>query len=57
MIGGGIGGIVAAKTAVKIGAKVALIEQSLLGGECLSSVIVTKAFLKCANIAHTARLS
>lgn len=56
VIGGGIGGITTAKKTVKLGAKVAIIENFLLGGETLySGSITSKAFLKCANIAHAAK--
>jgi pyruvate/2-oxoglutarate dehydrogenase complex dihydrolipoamide dehydrogenase (E3) component len=56
VIGGGAGGLVTAATAVGLGAKVALIEKNLLGGDCLNTGCVpSKAFLKCANVAHSAR--
>lgn len=56
VIGGGAGGLVTAVRAVGRGAKVALIEKNLLGGDCLNTGCVpSKAFLKCANVAHTAR--
>ena len=56
MIGGGAGGLVTAASAVSYGAKVALIEKNLLGGDCLNTGCVpSKAFLKCANVAHSAR--
>ena len=45
-----------AACAVGIGAKVCLIEKNLLGGDCLNTGCVpSKAFIKCANVAHTAR--
>ena len=53
MIGGGAGGLVTAASAISIGAKVALIEKNLLGGDCLNyGCVPSKAFLKCANVAH-----
>jgi pyruvate/2-oxoglutarate dehydrogenase complex dihydrolipoamide dehydrogenase (E3) component len=56
VIGGGAGGLVTAASAVGQGAKVALIEKNLLGGDCLNTGCVpSKAFLKCANVAHNAR--
>lgn len=56
MIGGGAGGLVTAACAVGIGAKVALVEKNLLGGDCLNNGCVpSKAFIKCANAAYQAR--
>ena len=55
MIGGGAGGLVTAACAIGTGAKVALIEKNLLGGDCLNTGCVpSKAFLKCANVAQMA---
>jgi len=56
VIGGGAGGLVTAAGAAGVGAKVGLIERQFLGGDCLNTGCVpSKAFLKCANVAHTAR--
>ena len=56
MIGGGAGGLVTAAGASGAGAKVCLIERNFLGGDCLNTGCVpSKAFLKCANVIHTAR--
>ena len=56
VIGGGAGGLVTAAGSAGVGAKVAIIERNFLGGDCLNTGCVpSKAFLKCANIAHTAR--
>lgn len=53
VIGGGAGGLVTAACAIGIGAKVALIEKNLLGGDCLNNGCVpSKAFIRCANVAH-----
>ena len=53
IIGGGAGGLVTAATAVGLGAKVALIEKNLMGGDCLNyGCVPSKAFLKCANVAY-----
>ena len=58
VIGGGAGGLVTAANSVSYGIKVALIEKNLLGGDCLNTGCVpSKAFLKCANVAHNARNS
>ena len=53
-IGGGAGGLVTSIAARAVGAKVAMIERSLMGGDCLNSGCVpSKAFLKSANAVHT----
>ena len=54
-IGGGAGGLVTCIVARALGAgKVAMIERSLMGGDCLNSGCVpSKAFLKSANVVHT----
>jgi thioredoxin reductase len=55
VIGGGAGGLVTAAGSVGIGAKVCLIENNFLGGDCLNTGCVpSKAFLKCANVVHQA---
>lgn len=55
-IGGGAGGLVTAAGATGVGAKAALIERNMLGGDCLNNGCVpSKAFLKCCNVAHHAR--
>ncbi len=51
VIGGGPGGYVAAIRAAQLGKKVAIVEESLLGGVCLNwGCIPTKALLKSASI-------
>ena len=53
VIGGGAGGLVTAAGCVGLGAKVCLIENNFLGGDCLNTGCVpSKAFLKSANVAH-----
>jgi pyruvate/2-oxoglutarate dehydrogenase complex dihydrolipoamide dehydrogenase (E3) component len=53
VIGGGAGGLVTAIGSAGCGAKVAIIERSLFGGDCLNTGCVpSKAFLKCANVAQ-----
>ncbi len=50
VIGGGTAGLVAAAGAAGVGAKVALIERSLLGGDCLNSGCVpSKSLLRSAH--------
>lgn len=51
VIGGGTGGLITAKSCVKMGAKVAVVECNLLGGDRLKSTVMP-AFLKCANTAY-----
>lgn len=56
VIGGGAGGLVTAAGSRGVGARVALIERNFLGGDCLNTGCVpSKAFLKCANVVHSAR--
>jgi pyruvate/2-oxoglutarate dehydrogenase complex dihydrolipoamide dehydrogenase (E3) component len=56
VVGGGTAGLVASAGAAGIGARVALIEQDRLGGECLwTGCIPSKALIACARAAHGAR--
>ncbi|MEO6864822.1 MAG: mercuric reductase [Gemmatimonadaceae bacterium] len=56
VIGGGTAGLVTSAGSAGIGARVALIEQSRLGGECLwNGCVPSKAMIACARIAHEAR--
>lgn len=56
VIGGGTAGLVAAAGAAGLGAKVALIERRLLGGDCLNTGCVpSKALLAAARAAAHAR--
>jgi pyruvate/2-oxoglutarate dehydrogenase complex dihydrolipoamide dehydrogenase (E3) component len=51
VIGGGTAGLVAASGAAGLGARVALIERSLLGGDCLNTGCVpSKALLRSARV-------
>lgn len=53
VIGGGAGGLVTAFGAVGTGARVGMIERSLMGGDCLNTGCVpSKAFIKAASVAH-----
>lgn len=53
VLGAGAGGLVSAAQAAKRGAKVALVEMHLLGGDCLNiGCVPSKALLSCAKVAH-----
>lgn len=56
VIGGGTAGLVSAVGAAGLGAKVAIIERHLLGGDCLNyGCVPSKALLRAAHAAHDAR--
>ncbi|MBI4350009.1 MAG: FAD-dependent oxidoreductase [Elusimicrobia bacterium] len=56
VIGAGSGGLVAAAGCASFGARVALVEGSHMGGDCLNAGCVpSKAFLRCAHAAAAAR--
>ncbi len=56
VIGAGSGGLVAARFAAQLGAKVALVEKNRIGGDCTwTGCVPSKALLKAARIAHQAR--
>ncbi len=56
VIGGGTAGLVAAAGAAGLGAKVALIERELLGGDCLNvGCVPSKALLSAAKYAAAVR--
>lgn len=53
VIGAGSGGLVAARFAAQLGARVALAEKNRIGGDCTwTGCIPSKALLKAAKIAH-----
>jgi pyruvate/2-oxoglutarate dehydrogenase complex dihydrolipoamide dehydrogenase (E3) component len=53
VIGGGTAGLVCAMGAAALGAKVALCEKALLGGDCLvTGCVPSKALLRSAHLAH-----
>ncbi len=55
-VGGGTGGLTAASGAGLLGARTALIEDDLLGGDCLvSGCVPSKALLHAASVAHEVR--
>lgn len=56
VIGGGTAGLVSAAGAAGLGAKVALIERSLMGGDCLNTGCVpSKAVIRSARAVHDVR--
>ncbi len=56
VIGAGTAGLVCAAGAAGLGAKVALIERHLMGGDCLNfGCVPSKALLRCARAAHEVR--
>jgi len=56
VIGAGAGGLVSAAGAAGVGARVALIEAHLLGGDCLTvGCVPSKALLRCAKAAAAVR--
>lgn len=56
IIGAGAGGLMAADFAVKLGAKVALIEKNRIGGDCTwIGCVPSKSLVKAAKIAHETR--
>jgi pyruvate/2-oxoglutarate dehydrogenase complex dihydrolipoamide dehydrogenase (E3) component/uncharacterized membrane protein YdjX (TVP38/TMEM64 family) len=55
VIGAGTAGLVSAAGAAGLGARVALIERSLMGGDCLNvGCVPSKAFIRAARAAHEA---
>lgn len=56
VVGGGTAGLVAANIAASLGARVALVERALLGGDCLNvGCVPSKALLAAARRAAEAR--
>ncbi len=56
VIGGGTAGLICASGAAGLGAKVALIERSGLGGDCLNvGCVPSKALIRAARAAHEVR--
>ena len=56
VLGGGTAGLVTAAGAAGLGAKVALVEKHLLGGDCLNvGCVPSKAMLSAAHAAHAVR--
>jgi len=58
VVGGGTAGIVGAKTAARLGARVLLVERERTGGDCLwTGCVPSKALLAAAGVAASARRS
>jgi pyruvate/2-oxoglutarate dehydrogenase complex dihydrolipoamide dehydrogenase (E3) component len=56
IIGAGAAGLIGARFAAKIGAKVALVERSRIGGDCTwTGCVPSKALIRAARNAHEAR--
>ena len=56
VLGAGTAGLVAAAGAAGLGARVALIERRLMGGDCLNvGCVPSKAIIRSAHAAHTVR--
>ncbi len=56
VIGAGTGGLITALIASSLGAKVALVERHLMGGDCLNvGCVPSKAVIRAAHLAHDAR--
>lgn len=58
VIGAGAGGLVTSSGAAGVGAKVALVEANVLGGDCLNvGCVPSKSLIHAAKLAHTVRNS
>jgi pyruvate/2-oxoglutarate dehydrogenase complex dihydrolipoamide dehydrogenase (E3) component len=58
VIGAGTGGLITALIASSLGARVALIERHLMGGDCLNvGCVPSKAVIRGAQLVHDARLA
>ncbi len=58
VIGAGAGGLVTAAGAAGVGARVAIIEEHLMGGDCLNvGCVPSKALVRCARAAHEVSLT
>ena len=56
IVGAGSGGLTAAEFGAQLGARVALVEQARLGGDCTwTGCVPSKALLKVAKVAHAIR--
>ncbi len=58
VIGAGTAGLITSLVAASLGAKVAMIERHLMGGDCLNvGCVPSKAVIRAAHMAHEARLA
>src|SRR5215471_4035563 len=58
IIGGGSGGLTAARLAASLGANVLLIDKERLGGDCLNyGCVPSKSLIHVAHIVHQAKLA
>jgi pyruvate/2-oxoglutarate dehydrogenase complex dihydrolipoamide dehydrogenase (E3) component len=56
VLGGGTGGLVSARVAADVGARVALIERDRVGGDCLwTGCVPSKSLIAAATLAHRMR--
>jgi pyruvate/2-oxoglutarate dehydrogenase complex dihydrolipoamide dehydrogenase (E3) component len=56
VIGAGTAGLITSLVAASLGAKVALVERHLMGGDCLNvGCVPSKAVIRAAQLAHDAR--
>jgi pyruvate/2-oxoglutarate dehydrogenase complex dihydrolipoamide dehydrogenase (E3) component len=56
VIGAGTAGLITSLVAASLGAKVALVERHLMGGDCLNvGCVPSKALIRSAQLAHDAR--
>jgi pyruvate/2-oxoglutarate dehydrogenase complex dihydrolipoamide dehydrogenase (E3) component len=56
VVGAGTGGLISALGASILGARVALVERHLMGGDCLNvGCVPSKAVIRAAEVAHEAR--
>src|SRR5262249_4454427 len=56
VIGAGSGGLVGARFAAQLGARVALIEKNRIGGDCTwTGCVPSKALIRAAKVAHAVR--
>jgi pyruvate/2-oxoglutarate dehydrogenase complex dihydrolipoamide dehydrogenase (E3) component len=58
VIGGGSGGLTAARAAAELGVRTLLVEKDQLGGDCLwNGCVPSKALLKASKIAYAVRMA
>lgn len=58
IIGAGAAGLIAADFAVQLGARTALLEKDLIGGDCTwTGCVPSKSLIKVATVAHHARVA